>query len=167
MRSAHVPPEYRIPFVPHLAVLFAGLLALGGCTTPSVLPLLRLGQEAMEAEARHLADERQRDAALLTERQRALSAAFDADLRQRPDLDAEWVRQAAAGYVAAREALLRHDEAVARERAQRAANLQVAAEAQARAIALLELQDGLWQRPWRAVASADRDSPWLSLQETR
>lgn len=167
MRSAHVQPEYRIPFVLHLVVPLAGLLVLGGCSMPSVLPLLRLSQEAIEAEAHHLAGERQRDAALLTERQLALSAAFDADLRQRPDLDAEWVRQAAGGYVAAREALLRHDEAVGRERAQRAANLRAAAEAQARAIALLELQDGLWQRPWRAVTSADRASSPLNFQETR
>jgi hypothetical protein len=167
MRSTPVPGRNHNASRPTRTLTLLALLALSGCATPSVLPLLRLSHEALEAEARHLADERQRDAALLLERQRALSAAFDADLRQRADLDAQWVRQAATGYVAAREALLLHDAAIARERAQRAANLQAAAEAQARAIALLELQEGLWQRPLRTVTSADRVRPWFDLQETQ
>lgn len=125
------------------------VLMLVACSSPSVLPLLRVTQQAITTEISLLDAEKSRDQSILAERQRSLAAAFDADLRQQQALDADWVREATTGYVAAREALLQHEAAVERERSQRAANLRAAADAQSRAIHLIELEDGLWRAlPW-------------------
>lgn len=122
------------------------LFVANGCTSPpSVAPLLRVAERAMRDEAARLDDDdAKRDTAQMDQSRQALAAAFDADLgEQAAKLDAQWVRDAVAGYVAAREALLRHEAKLHDERASRSDNLRAAAEAQDKAIQLLENQDAL------------------------
>lgn len=143
----HRPPRGRGNSLP--ATLFPLVMLLSACTSPSILPLLRATRQAVESEITYLDAERQRDDAVLTERQRALAAAFDADMTRQQTLDPQWVREAVNAYATAREALLRHDMSLQHERTQRASNLRAALEAQDLAVSLLELQEGLWQRlPW-------------------
>ena len=58
-------------------------------------------------------------------------------------LDAQWVRDAMEVYVPTREALVRHEASLTAERRTRQDNLRTAAEAQQRALELLEQQDKL------------------------
>ena len=119
-------------------------LLLAGCTSPpSVAPLLRSAELALTEEARLLADDAARDAQQLAQTQATLAEAYAADLRECPQLTAPWVREATDVYVAAREELIRHDAALTQQRQTRADNLRLAAQAQQRAIELLEKQDQL------------------------
>lgn len=83
------------------------------------------------------------DRQALAERREALRAAFEADLAERKELDAGWVRDAAEGYAAAVEGLARHEAELERMRQLRAENLGAAAEAQERAMTLLAGQDAM------------------------
>lgn len=127
-----------------IATSVAMFLALSACTTPpSVSPLLRLAQRAMHAEADRILADTERDAERFERVRASLSAAFDADLRQRGELDAAWVRDAAEVYAAARAALARQEAALAHARDQRARNLATAAAATGRALRILERRDAL------------------------
>lgn len=128
------------------ACVIGGLLAtaLGGCASPpSVTPLLRLAEEAVRKEALRVEADAGRDADRLEGTRRSLRDAYDADLAERGELDAAWVREATDVYVAAREALVRHELALRDERRVRAENLRLAADATERAAELLERQDDL------------------------
>ena len=125
-------------------VLCAVLLA--GCASPpSVTPLLRVVGQALEEERSHLEADRRRQSAWIADQRDALRAGFDADLREQAALDATWVSEAVRVYVLAREALIEHEHAVRQELERRAGNLQLAKQAQARAIELIERQDALWR----------------------
>ena len=127
--------------------LLPGVLLSGGCASPpSVAPLLRVSQQAMLAEVEHLNVDATRDAEQMKQSRASLDAAFDADLQQREQaggLDAQWVRDAMEVYVPTREALVRHEASLTAERRTRQDNLRTAAEAQQRALELLEQQDKL------------------------
>lgn len=84
-----------------------------------------------------------RDRQALAERREALRTAFEADLAGRSELDAGWVRDAAEGYAAAVEGLVRHEAELERMRRQRVENLRAACEAQERAMTLLTGQDAV------------------------
>jgi hypothetical protein len=119
-------------------------LLLASCTSPpSVAPLLRSAEQALTQEARLLQDDAARDAQQLAQTQATLAEAFEADLRECPQLTAPWVLEATDVYVAAREELIRHDAMLTQQRQTRVDNLRLAAQAQQRAIELLERQDQL------------------------
>lgn len=127
---------------PVLATVLIVLSA--GCTSPpSVAPLLRLAHEAIREEARLVEADAERDRLATEATMRSLDAGYDADLRERESLSAEWVAEATRAYVLAREAVLRHEAEQAQTRARRADNLAAAAEATERAAALLERRDAL------------------------
>ena len=126
------------------AVLAVLPVIAGGCTSPpSVSMLLRVTEKAMLDEAARLDDDATRNAAQATQSRQSLASAFDADLAQVQTLNAQWVKDAAEGYAAAREALVRNELQTQTEWSQRASNLRTAAQAQDRALQLLEQQDTL------------------------
>ena len=118
------------------------LLLLPGCTSPpAVIPLLEVTRRTLDGEAQRLAADAERDAAYFAQSRATLEEAYQLDLTQRETLDTPWVAEATAAYVAAREELVRAEARAAAARAQRADNLRAAAEAQGRAMGLLEQQD--------------------------
>ncbi len=125
-------------------VVFAVLAALNSCgSPPSVVPLLRIADRAMQDEAGRLDEDLQRDINQLDQSRRMLQAAFEADLAQVQQLTAEWVLEATDVYIAAREALVHHESKLRQQRERRADNLNAASEAIRRAARLLEQQDKL------------------------
>ncbi len=127
------------------AVVMAAVL--GGCgSPPAVTPLLRVAERAVREEARRVEADGERDRLRLADARRSLDVAYDADLSTRDRLTPDWVRDATAVYVGAREALVRHEYALAAERDARRANLLLAADAARRATELLEQQDALITR---------------------
>lgn len=143
----------------HVSALPGSLLlfVVVGCTTsPSVTPLLRLSHDAVTAEAARLREDVAQQRAGFDQTRNALADAYEADLRNRTALDADWVLEATTVYVAACEALLEHEAAQRQAREQRADNLDAAAEATERAAALLEQRDQLLNdtvaaRLWRVL----------------
>jgi hypothetical protein len=119
-------------------------LMLSGCTSPpAVIPLLEIVDRQLQAEAQLLGQDAERDAEAVRQMRLNLASGFEADLRQRESLSAEWVRSATDVYVAARDAVTRHELDLERQRRQRADNLRAASEAQRRAMLLLLQQDRL------------------------
>jgi len=134
-------------------------LAAAGCTPPSVSPLLELSRQAVAAEAQRLRADIERDRAAMDHARDALEAAYAADLHEQSTLDVPWVMEATVVYVAAREAVLRQEMALRRERERRADNLDAAADATGRAVELLEQRDRLLNdtavaRWWRMLGEA-------------
>ena len=125
-------------------LLAIGLLWSIGCgSPPSVTPLLRMADRAMQDEVARMDDDLERDLYQLGQTRQALATAFDADLAQQEQLTAQWVREGMDVYVAAREALTRQEMQLRRQRQQRQDNLRAAAQAVRRASRLLEQQDKL------------------------
>jgi hypothetical protein len=115
-----------------------------GCTSPpSVVPLMSVVADVMESEARHVAEDGKQFATVLGRQRQALADAFDADLDGQATIDRDWLRDHVAVYVVAREALVRHELALARRVADRIENLTLARRAQLRAIGLIQRQDAL------------------------
>lgn len=143
-----------------LSVVAVVLTLMVGCTAPpSVTPLLRVAARAMREEAARVEEDAKRDQAQIEQSRQTLATAFEDDLDQRTSFDRPWIKDAAEAYAAAREELARHAAALRDERAQRTENLRAAAQAQERAIALLERQDELITRTtgldiWRMKFSA-------------
>ena len=122
-------------------------LAMMGCTSPpSVVPLLDVVEQALRHEATLVHEEADREAQTVSQTRTALDHAFDADLQAQSSLDEAWVRDAVRVYAAAREAVVRHELDLRNARNQRADNLLAAADAQRRAIELLQQQDELIKR---------------------
>ncbi len=120
------------------------LLMLIGCTSPpAVTPLLRATATALEDEATRLEADRARAAEHGRQTRAALDDAFAADLDTVDVIEKRWALEAAQMYAAARERVALHQRDVQAELAARQDNLRLAAEAQRRAIALLEQQDRL------------------------
>ncbi len=139
MRSTDAPCSR---FMSRIAVVTA--LLIGGCTSPpSVTPLLRISSQALTREAARLDEDATRDAQHVRQSLSLLDNAFDQDLDQTDTLTPDWVREATRVYIAAREALVLHGQALTAERRARADNLHAAASATRRAIELIEQQDRL------------------------
>lgn len=129
------------------ATVSLALMVLTGCASPpSVTPLMRVVEGALRAEALRVEGDIERLAEWHALQARTLRDGFEADLDARPTLDRQWVSEHVSVYTAAREALLRHQIEQATAAARRRANLETAAEAQRRAIGLIEQQDALLQR---------------------
>jgi len=143
----------------------AALLVVAGCAAPpSVRPLLELAAAEAEAEAARLDGDAARDAAWVEQSRRVLEDAYHADLAAADGpLDPAWVVDATGPYVAAREALVRHELQLAAEREARADNLRAAADATRRAVDLLDAQRGLLPDPrldpWRWLNRDRRNEP--------
>jgi hypothetical protein len=126
---------------------------------------MRVVEATLRAEADRLgAGQAQRDGLYLQQARADLARGFGDDLRAAETLDVEWIDRATRVYVAAREALLRQELALARQREVRAENLRLAAAAQARAMAVLQQQDRLLQRTlgldlWRIDFSSVEPEP--------
>lgn len=127
-----------------VCVLMAAVASVAGCATPpSVAPLLRVTERAMLEESGRLAGDTERDRAFTRQSLGSLEDAYRRDLEQVGELTPQWVLEATAVYVAARDAVVRHEQELAREREIRADNLRAAAAAARRAILLTEQQAGL------------------------
>lgn len=141
-----------------MMVVVAVASLAGGCAPPrAVEPLLAVGERAMIEEAEHIEADAARDEQWLVQSRDALEEAYERDLHERGELDTAWVMQATRGYIAAREALVRHESALARQREQRRANLLDAADAVARVQELLAQQRALWPEQWDVRRLWQRD----------
>ncbi len=124
-------------------VLIAALFALGCTSPPSVTPLLRVTEQALLEESNKLSRYVERDHAYTRQSLGILEDAFHRDLMQTDTLTPQWIREATAVYVTARESVLKNEATLVREHETRAKNLSDAALATRRAIAMIEKQDGL------------------------
>ena len=128
---------------------FAGglflLQSVGGCgSPPSVVPVMQVVEATLRSEAESLAAvQASRDRLYLEQARRQLDEGYRRDLSSTDALSPQWVESATAVYVAAREALLRQEIELARQRQTRVDNLELAAQAQGRALAILQRQDNL------------------------
>ena len=143
------------------AVAATLLCLVAGCTSPpSVVPLLEYTAAAIEAEAAQLVNGSAVERERVAHAERSLDAAFAADLRETDTLTIDWVSEATAVYVAAREALIRHELELQRQREARAEQLRSAALAQRRAIELLQQRD-------RLIVDATAIDAWRWLRPTK
>jgi len=149
-----------------VSALALAAAASGGCgSPPSVIPVLRVVERVLADEAQHIVEaDALRDRHSLDQARRSLSDAYRADLAETETLSPHWVQQATDVYVAAREALLRQEFDLARQRGVRIENLRLAAEAQSRAIAILQQQDRLLMQTvgldlWRLDAAFLNPTP--------
>ena len=135
------------------------MIGLGGCASPpAVGPLMRVVQKALRQEQAMVQTDQQRTTAAMDQRRATLKAAFDADMNEQTALDKQWVDEQVSVYVAAREALVRHELDMQQQYQQRQQNLGDALAAQQRAIELIERQDALF-------ASLPDARRWLGHQE--
>lgn len=141
----------------------AVLLMVGCSAPPSVVPLLRVTERALAEESGRLAQDAQRDRVYTRQVLRSLEDAYRRDLEQVGELTPAWVLEATTVYVAARDALIRHEQSLAQERGNRADNLRAAAAATHRAILLTEQQDGLL----RGVAGEELSRLWNGLTKSQ
>ena len=125
------------------------LVALPGCTPPSVHSLLDLSQQVIERETQHLDEDIARDQLHYQQLRTSLDAAFDADVQQTDDLSPQYVREARQVYAAAREAITRSELQVIDARRARQQNLQAAMHLQQRAASLIEQRDDLVMELYR------------------
>ena len=131
--------EWRLLFLALLAIII-----LCGCSTPSsVVPLLQITERALTEESARLEDDAKREQANTRSNLDALEDAYLRDLQQAEQLTPQWVSEATAVYVIARETLLTHQASLAEAQRGRAENLRTAASATKRAIVLIEQQEGL------------------------
>lgn len=150
---------------PKIIALAAALASAAGCgAPPSVAPLLRVTDTALRAEAQHIDSDIARLRISADQSRAALDHGFALDLEHVESLDKLWVIEAAQGYAAAREQLALHEARAAQVYADRRDNLMAAAEAQRRALALLEQQDRLIHDVigvdlWRSMPWTDPRTP--------
>ncbi len=151
MRSLRTPAP--------LNAVAAVILFTGCASPPSVVPLMRVAQRAMQAEAELLAGDTQRIEQWHAQTRRALRDGFEADLDDQAAIDRQWLAEHLAVYLAADEAVLRQQMKSEQQLLIRIENLHHAAAAQARAVELLQRQDELLER----IPDARR---WLTLPTT-
>lgn len=146
----------------------AACVSVAGCTSPpSVAPLLRVTEQALAEESQRLVQDAERDGGYVRQSLRMLEDAYARDLEQTQDLDPGWVRESTAVYVAAREELIRHEQSLARERHDRAANLRAAGVAVRRARSIIEDRDSLLQGVLGEELAALLTRPGFNRQETQ
>ncbi len=126
-----------------IPIVTLSMLGSGCAAPPSVAPLLRVAGRSLGEESQRLISDAERDRAHMQQSLGLLEDAFVRDLEQAPQLNPQWVRDATVVYVAAREALIRHEQTLAQERGNRAANLRSAGAAINRAVSMIEQQDRL------------------------
>lgn len=118
-----------------------------GCASPpSVVPLLEQVHHVLADQQQDLQQRAEQDAVRFDQQRQMLQQAYEADLTARPQLDADWVRDGTAAYVTALEAMLRHELQLTDQLRTRGRNLELAADAQRRAIRLIQRQDELLER---------------------
>lgn len=118
---------------------------LSGCQSPpSVAPLLAAADGVIADEQRLLSDDAARAAAWIEQQRGSLHRGFAADLSGKDRVDPEWVLDGVTAYVAAREALLRHEMSLRDQTETRRENLRLAGESIRRALGLLQRQDALF-----------------------
>jgi len=129
-------------------LLLPGAAGWAGCgSPPSVVPVLRVVERTMLDEADRIeARDADRDRLILSDARVRLRDGYLADLEAAQTLDPSWVTSATEVYVAACEALVYQEINLARQRQIRQDNLRDAAQAQARAIAILQQQDRLLEQ---------------------
>ena len=137
------------------------VVGLTGCASPpSVSPLMQVVEQTLQQEQVMLQTDQQRATAWMDQQRATLAAAFDADMNEQQTLDKTWVHDQVAVYVAAREALLRHELELQRQHEQRRQNLADAMAAQQRAMQMIEQQDAL-------LASVPDVRRWLQRQQQK
>lgn len=105
---------------------------------------MQVVHRALLDEAQQVATaEAARDDLHLQHARRALWEGYRADLTTKDNPTPAWIEDATAGFVLAREALLRQELDLIQQRRTRQENLQAAAAAQTRAIELLQQRDRL------------------------
>lgn len=124
-------------------VLIGSFFSLGCTSPPSVTPLLRVTEQALLEEADKLSHYIKRNHAHTRQSLGILKDAYHRDLMQTDTLTPQWIREATAVYVTARESILINEASLVREHEARADNLHDAALATRRAIAMIEKQDDL------------------------
>ncbi len=139
MTSINTPAKHVGTFL----VLITATVTIGCTSPPSVAPLLRVTERALLEESDRLSRNVERDKSYTRQSLGVLEDAYHRDLMQTDVLTPQWVREATAVYVAARESVLEHEASLIREHEARAENLRDAAAATRRAIALIEQQDSL------------------------
>jgi len=128
-----------------LRASLCSLLFLSACASPpSVVPLLRVADGAIDDERRLIESDAARQVQWVEQQRRSLADAYAADLHQRRVIDAQWVLTGTEAYAAARETLLRHGWELERQAELRRENLQAASRAIRRAAELIEKQDQLF-----------------------
>lgn len=156
-------------------IVFATLLivSIPGCgSPPSVVPVLQVVERTLIHEADALVSvEAARDRLYLEQSRRQLDEGYRRDLQDTDQLSPQWVESATTVYVAAREALLRQELELARQRQTRADNLRLAAQAQGRAVGLLQRQDNLLRQTlgldlWRIDLDDDAAGPAIPSSAT-
>jgi len=126
-------------------IFVLAVLMMTGCTTPpSVAPLLRITERALHEESLRIQDDTRRDSERMRGALESLEEGFNRDLEQKETLTPDWVREATTVYIAAREMVVSHQNALTQDRIIRADNLAAAASATRRAISLIEGQDRLF-----------------------
>ncbi len=142
MTATNAPLKNRIWRPVPLAICL--LMAPGCGSPPSVVPVMQVVERTLRQEAESLgAVQATRDRLYLQQARQQLDEGYRRDLADTNALSPQWVQSATTVYVAAREALLRQELELARQRQTRIDNLQLAAQAQGRAVALLQRQDNL------------------------
>lgn len=122
----------------------AAVCGLVGCATPpGVERLLAAVDGVLLQETELVRQEAARDEEMLAQARAGLEAGFEADVRGRGALEAEWVLSASKVYAASLVELGRHEARLAEQRRVRLENLTVARQAQGRARELLAQQDVL------------------------
>lgn len=139
MTSTNAPAKH----IGALLVLLITTATISCTSPPSVTPLLRVTERALLEESDRLSRNVERDMAYTRQSLGVLEDAYLRDLMQIDVLTPQWVHEATAVYVRARESVLEHEASLVREHEARAENLRDAAAATRRAIALTEQQDNL------------------------
>lgn len=142
----HPRPRKYFPALSGATLCLGFILPGAGCgSPPSVVPVLEVVQRALLDEAQRVAEaDAAHDRLYLQQARRQIWDGFRADLNTTDTLTPGWIEDATVGFVQAREALLRQEFDLARQREFRQDNLRDAAAAQARAIAILQQQDRLF-----------------------
>lgn len=119
-------------------------LLFSGCTSPpSVAPLLQVAEQAILNESGRIDEDIAIEQTHADQTLTILEEAYRRDLEQVDTLTPEWVQEATAVYVAAREAVLQNQADQINVHRIRADNLRSAALATRRARRLIEQQDRL------------------------
>lgn len=147
-------------------IVIAALALAAGCQSPpSVAPLLAAADGVIADEQRLLSDDTKRAAAWVDQQRDALRRGFATDLSEREAIDPAWVLDGVTAYVAAREALLRHEFSLREQSDTRRENLRLASESIRRALGLLQRQDALFAdtpdlRRWINRRIDESDTPF-------
>lgn len=127
------------------AIVAISIACATGCQSPpSVAPLIAAADGVIADERRLLSDDAMRAQAWVQQQRETLHRGFVADLSGKDEVDSGWVLDGVTAYVAAREALLRHELKLRDQSETRRENLRLAGLSIRRALGLLQRQDALF-----------------------